>query len=700
MKKDEITIDHPKLHKALTTYMQMLALDSSFKTSKSMHDKLLRMRLHFNDGDTCYTNFNAIFLGLNASRLQGKNLDELYHNAKTIIGHEVGHIRLTDSRDWNKFVYSSSRIYGQLAGFAKDILNILEDSRIERIMGEVSSYLQKNFFINGYKHVKKYIPEIKEYLKKGEPLTAEKKLVFIGNLIHYISYTRILPKINNEEITNYMKKCYPFILMAKETDSTEKVGKAAAKILDILNPLMQDFASVEGFKIEPKFSFKDVGSHDPTEPSEIMDESSKSGPFSLPKELEEMLKKVADEAAKDIEEDEEESEEKKAPSVKDTPDVNFEDETEDFDFDEWVEDIASRLDDFDTDTDDIDEAAGKLESQFRKPITGQLLGDLLKNGKKNSSQKVRERKQDLKIKKLEPRINVPLHKDCQAVFQERDKMRSFSRNEYDQIVQQMNPVIRKAVTSIREVSQMAVEETLRNQRTGRLDRKNITNYLAFDDTDIFKTKEVDKKQLTMEVMLLVDVSGSNMSPMLNEKNDERIQRYKMNQSVSIMLHEILKRLRFNHSVWSFYEASLSAQMFSTMVHNQNCFDKDSGLFLNEIGAYANNRDGYSIRYAGEYLNRFSTSDNRLLIVLSDGQPAAAGYHGQKAIEDVKKAVNDVKKGGSKVVGIFTGHEQENDYFKMMYDNHIFCNNESIFDLPNIMKKLLVTEFQDYVSKVI
>jgi nitric oxide reductase activation protein len=135
-----------------------------------------------------------------------------------------------------------------------------------------------------------------------------------------------------------------------------------------------------------------------------------------------------------------------------------------------------------------------------------------------------------------------------------------------------------------------------------------------------------------------------------------------------------------------------------MVDFSNCFEKDSGLKLKDIGAYRNNRDGLAIAYAGDYLHQHSKSDKKLLIVLSDGQPYAANYGGHQAIHDVKKQVQDLKEKGISTIGIFTGHESENQYFKLMYESCLFANNDSIFSLPKELKIKLVKEFEDYLKK--
>ena len=71
-------------------------------------------------------------------------------------------------------------------------------------------------------------------------------------------------------------------------------------------------------------------------------------------------------------------------------------------------------------------------------------------------------------------------------------------------------------------------------------------------------------------------------------------------------------------------------------------DSSEKYSLAKMSAIANNLDGYSIRYAGEILKR-TPSSRKLLLVASDGQPAAVKYHGHNGIKDTTDAIKEVRK---------------------------------------------------------
>ena len=105
-----------------------------------------------------------------------------------------------------------------------------------------------------------------------------------------------------------------------------------------------------------------------------------------------------------------------------------------------------------------------------------------------------------------------------------------------------------------------------------------------------------------------------------------------------------------------------------------------------ISARANNCDGYSIRYATEVLKK-AKSENKLLIVLSDGQPAAHGYY--NGVADTKQANRDAKKYAS-VLGVAIGNSDTETIHYMYEKDFLHISNvEDLFSgLSRQMQKLM------------
>lgn len=688
-----VQLNHPKLKRALEARMRLMLLDPAFTLTPKQVNKFKRIKLRIVDGDNCYTDFNRITLGLGYPGLSGTDIDKQFHLANVINAHEVGHLHFTSKKDWNKFIYGSMQKYKSLGPLAKDVLNILEDRRIERLMGLVYTSMQKYFFLVGYKETSNIPDSINEKLKSGVP-DVSMKLQMIRNLLLYMSYTRIVPNIQNEEIKEYLKACYPYVLYARTAKSTADAVKATNKVLNVLKPLIEEYLESVDEPFGGKYKIIETGTTTPTPISGLSGFGGASGTSSLPSDVETLVKGLVEAVEKEIEKDEEDEEDDDEDGF-----VVAEDEEEELEEEELVtdvpgmlQDIANALESYELYDEKFGEEIEEMEKGLHTPITKEILEEMLNSKTKEQKQSFQAAREVKNIEDLEIEINEEMHKACKAYFKSQKEMVSFTQEEYDNLIGPLGSVVRRTVAQIRELSQTGKGEVNRRLRSGKLDSRMLTNVMAFDDVHAFK--ETDTKEFDFELMLLVDVSGSNNQQMLNQKNDVYVHRYVMNQIVSMLLHEILKKLKFKHTIWTFYEGSSTKQIFSPVITRANCFEKDAGLFLKEVGAYSNNRDGYSIRYAGKYFNKMSRNSNRIMIVLSDGQPSASNYGGMSAVNDVRAAVDQVEKGGSKVIGIFTGHEQENDIFAMMYPNHIYCNNESIFKLPMILKDVLVTEFKD------
>ena len=105
-------------------------------------------------------------------------------------------------------------------------------------------------------------------------------------------------------------------------------------------------------------------------------------------------------------------------------------------------------------------------------------------------------------------------------------------------------------------------------------------------------------------------------------------------------------------------------------------------FLRRNHSYGANADGLSIRFGTYELLKRKERD-KMLIVLSDGQPnASLGYNGQNAINDVRNAVDFARDNNIKVFNIMFGTTYERDNlastFKYMYEKGIVsCDPEKI-----------------------
>ena len=88
------------------------------------------------------------------------------------------------------------------------------------------------------------------------------------------------------------------------------------------------------------------------------------------------------------------------------------------------------------------------------------------------------------------------------------------------------------------------------------------------------------------------------------------------------------------------------------------FDQDDKYRLMDIGSRGSNRDGAALRYVAEKLVK-RPEEAKLLILVSDGQPADYGYSGTAAEEDLRGIKQEYKRKGIIFVAAAIGDDKKN-----------------------------------------
>jgi len=213
------------------------------------------------------------------------------------------------------------------------------------------------------------------------------------------------------------------------------------------------------------------------------------------------------------------------------------------------------------------------------------------------------------------------------------------------------------------------------ERTGKLNSKKAYRYITNGDTRIFKKKN-EKDVGNVSVLLLVDCSGSM-------GRDDRIEHARR---TSIILHETLSKLKIKHMIVGYSAdedgCGVDHVVLKTWNDNKTCYD------LSTIRYRRENRDGDTIRTGIEYFKNIHTK-KKLMIVISDGAPAATEYRGRAAIQDTINAQKEAKKKGIKLINIGAGKS-----YKMPED---YINKVKVDDfqqLPKTLLKVLRTELKN------
>ena len=168
------------------------------------------------------------------------------------------------------------------------------------------------------------------------------------------------------------------------------------------------------------------------------------------------------------------------------------------------------------------------------------------------------------------------------------------------------------------------------------------------DTVFFRKSRVETDKLA--ICILLDQSGSMSGA--TTKGSDRITDAAAVGYVLAKLCKMVKGIDLSIIGFSAQErsreyaarspTSYNDELNLRMIYDQTD-DKTSLLDILQAKAHSNNTDGFALWNAAKHL-----SDNRdgykrkILIVVSDGQPNASGYGGEKAFEHVNACRNDVR----------------------------------------------------------
>lgn len=249
--------------------------------------------------------------------------------------------------------------------------------------------------------------------------------------------------------------------------------------------------------------------------------------------------------------------------------------------------------------------------------------------------------------------------------------------EYAKYVAKVAPQIRATVTQLRKIFDMDYEEKLHAQN-GSI---NILRaHAPTVSTRIFDRRRVPNGKRDVAVAILVDESGS-----MSWGN-----KYSSAKESCIALTEIFERLQIPVYVMGF---TADEQRYD-IVHNHyikwKITPKTKESLLN-ISARSDNCDGYSIRYISKILSKRKET-NKLLIVLSDGQPACHAYcRNDDGIADTKAAIREAKK-KNHVLGVAIGNSDTDTIYNMYERN--FLHISEVSELFNGLQKEIRNIFKN------
>jgi Nitric oxide reductase activation protein len=199
--------------------------------------------------------------------------------------------------------------------------------------------------------------------------------------------------------------------------------------------------------------------------------------------------------------------------------------------------------------------------------------------------------------------------------------------------------------------QKTVKHNLQDKRKGGkmtglyLGRRIDVHALPRRDGRVFYKNNLPNDTPEITVGLLLDESGSMCA----------CDRATYARATAIILHDFCNALQipvmiYGHSTGSGVDLYSYAE-FDTI-------DQNDKFRLMDISARSSNRDGAALRYMMERIKK-RPEEVKLLIIVSDGQPADAGYGGSEAEADLRGIAKECEKNGVLLVAAAIGSDKEN-----------------------------------------
>ena len=252
----------------------------------------------------------------------------------------------------------------------------------------------------------------------------------------------------------------------------------------------------------------------------------------------------------------------------------------------------------------------------------------------------------------------------------------WAKNEYDNVEKNMKSAIGQLKRKINLYGDTRIN-TIRNQRRGKLD-KRMLHKIPLGRPDLFKNVIIDEDK-PLDVCLLVDESGSMGTWKMAKARETAIalrESLKDNQALNLWV--------FGHTADGYdWDGKGDTNM---SVYWSPTYKSDIKA-MGAMRARSENRDGMAILASAERVKAESPSigSNKLMIVISDGEPSADKYRFNISVPHTKKCVRHIETQGWNVIQIGISGARER-IMKEMFSNYIMC--EDIEQLPAKVSKVI------------
>lgn len=215
------------------------------------------------------------------------------------------------------------------------------------------------------------------------------------------------------------------------------------------------------------------------------------------------------------------------------------------------------------------------------------------------------------------------------------------------------------------------------KQTGLLMGRRLDAHALFrSDGKVFTKNALPIQPPEMAVGLLLDESGSMAS----------CDRATYARASAIILYDFCQALRVPVMVYGHSTGGSSVELYS--YSEFDAIDREDKYRLVDISARGSNRDGAALRFVAERLSH-RPEELKLLILVSDGQPADTGYYGTAAEEDLRGIQQEYRRKGVLFIAAAIGDDKE-DIERIYGDSFLDITdlNQLPVKLTQVVKRFL------------
>lgn len=224
----------------------------------------------------------------------------------------------------------------------------------------------------------------------------------------------------------------------------------------------------------------------------------------------------------------------------------------------------------------------------------------------------------------------------------------------DARVELFNSISAPLIEISKQLQRSLIRQLEERQKGGKLTgltfgRRLDSHAIHRKDGKLFYKRTLPNELPQLAVGLLLDESGSMYGD-----------RVSYARAAAIILHDFCVKLGIPVMIYGHSTACFgSDEPVSLYAYAEfDAYDRDDRYRLMDVQARFNNRDGAALRYVAERLSK-RAEEVKLLIVVSDGQPAAHGYLGTAAEEDLRGIKQEYRRKGLIFVAAAIGDDKEN-----------------------------------------